>query len=157
MSQDENSIKYLQNRLNYVPINVNDRFSTQRQASIDTRYRNSDEKLLHDLVVGLLTIAPNELYFEQTDKNVSIDFGVAGYHTFTILQQSEILMDGFEIEAIAGWKQHDFIIQMRIGTSYTLTEKFTLLDKNRLLETIELVISNRKKPIIHKRYFKKQK
>jgi len=153
VSEDQQSLLRMQNMLNFVPPVPSERFSMMKQERINARHWNSEQKILRDLVVGLLTVAPKELYFEKNESKVSIDFGVAGYHTFNILQMSEILMDGFEIKAFAGWKNKDLIIQMSFGSSYQLTEKFTLLDNNRLLETIELEISHRKKSITHKRYF----
>ena len=147
--QDEQSFLNLQNALNYVPLQLNNKLNRR-----NSRPQHQEQKMLRDLLVGLLTIIPQELYILQTEQQVSIDFGVAGYHTFNILERTEILMNGFEINAFAGWKHNDLLIHMNMGPSYKLIEKFTLLNDNQLLETIELKISGRDKSLTHKRYFK---
>ena len=153
--QDEQSLQHLRQALNYVPLNVQIRQNNYGQNNSND-YQDREQKILRDLLVGTLSIAPEELYILQTNNQVTIDFGVAGYHTFNILQKTEILMDGFKIEAFAGWKLNDLIIQLNMGSSYQLIEKFTLVNGQRLEETIELQIVGRDKLLTHRRYFKKK-
>ena len=152
--QDEQSFQKLQNALNYVPLKLNKVYANNKLSGRNSRPQNQQGKMLRDLMVGLLTIIPQELYILQTEQQVSIDFGVAGYHTFNMLERTEILMDGFEIDAFAGWKRNELLIHLDMGSSYKLIEKFTLLNDRQLLETIELKIVGRDNSLIHKRYFK---
>lgn len=156
VKQNEQSIRRMQHQLNYVPVNIDGKTSMVEQNATHSKYDTNQHKLLRNLLVGLLTTSPRELYFEFTGNSVAIDFGVAGYHTFSIQQESEIFIDGFEVDAFANWKNNTLVIQMNMGSSYEVIENFMLLDDSRLLETIELKIPNRKRPVIHKRLFKRQ-
>ena len=152
--QDQKSYDNLLNTVNYLPLGLSSRSLNSRQFSNDDRFKNHEKKMLRDLLVGLLTIVPKELYILQSDKKVAIDFGVPGYHTFNIIEKTEIVIDGFEIDAYAGWKGKDFVIHLYMGASYKLIEKFALLNNDRLQETIELFIAGRNKPLIHKRIYR---
>lgn len=154
--QDEQSFQHLQNALNYVPLVLKQRRSNYGQNHSQSDFQHREQKILRDLLVGLLTIVPKELYILQTEQKVAIDFGVAGYHSFNILQQTKIIIDGFEIVAFAGWKKRDLIISLSMGSSYQLIEKFSLINPRQLEETIELQIVGREKALTHKRYFIKK-
>lgn len=149
--QDEESYEYLINRLNYIHLGSHN----SNQPSHNSSPELMEQKMLKDLLVGLLTITPKELYIEQSDKQIAIDFGVAGYHTFNIAKKTEILMQGLEIDAYAGWQGNDFLIRLGQGISSQLIEKFTLINNEQLVETIELKLSNGNNSLKHKRYFRK--
>ncbi|MCP3674143.1 MAG: hypothetical protein GY829_06690, partial [Gammaproteobacteria bacterium] len=135
--QDEQSIQYLINRINHVPLYIGSGNFSQRKQQMDSR--NLEQNMLRDLLLGLFTVVPKEIYILQTDDQISIDFGVAGYHTFDLLTKTEVVLDGFKIDSYAGWKGNEFILQLNLGHSYQLLEKLTLINNNQqLLETIEL-------------------
>ena len=150
--QDEKSVQYLLNRLNHVPMYIDERNSNKRGQRFGGR--NMEQNLLRDLLVGLFTIVPNELYILQTNKQISIDFGVAGYHTFDLLTKTEIILDGFEVDSYAGWQSNEFVLQLNLGDSYQLLERLSLMNnKQQQLETIELKFSNNDKSLKHKRIY----
>ncbi len=150
--QDEQSIQHLLNRLNHVPMYIGNRNFGQ-QHRMDNR--NLEQSILRDLLLGLFAVVPKELYILQTDDQISIDFGVAGYHTFNLQTKTEIVLDGFEIDSYAGWKGNEFVLQLNLGKSYQLLEKFTLFNNNQqLLETIELKFLSGDNSLIHNRIYK---
>lgn len=150
--QDEQSIQYLLNRLNHVPMYTGNGDFGRRQQRMDNR--NLEQNILRDLLLGLFTVVPKELYILQTNDQISIDFGVAGYHTFDLLTKTEIVLDGFEIDSYAGWKGNEFVLQLNLGSSYQLLEKFTLINNNQqLFETIELKFLANDNSLIHNRIY----
>lgn len=154
--QDEQSLLGLLRALNYVPPILNQSHHSVRSDNLNKKVKYQEQRMLRDLLVGLITIIPKELFIEQSKQQISIDFGVAGYHTFNIGKKTEIMMDGFELDAYAGWRGNDFFFRIPLGGRYQLIEKFTLRGDNQLVETIELQITGRDKPFIHQRYFERQ-
>ena len=156
--QDEQSIQYLLNRLNHVPMYLGERSLGKRNSNQRGQRAggiNMEQNLLRDLLVGLFTIVPKELYILQTDDQISIDFGVAGYHTFDLLTKTEIILGGFKIDSYAGWNSNEFVLQLNLGNSFQLLEKLTLINNNQqLVETIELKFSNNDNSLIHNRIYK---
>jgi len=151
--QDERSVQYMINRLNHVPLILNNPYGKVRRSNQRASSRYLEQNVLRDLLVGLFTIVPKELYILQSDDNIAIDFGVAGYHKFNFPGKSEIILDGLKIQALSGWKQENLHIQLNIGNGYQLIETFTLINKEQLLETIELKFLNGDNSLIHKRYY----
>lgn len=152
--QDELSFQHLQNALNYIPYESINRLATQSRND-DYYFKQQEYKVLRNFLVGLLTITPDELFIKQSERQLAVDFGVAGYHVFKFGDKSEILMNGLEIDAYAGWLGNEFIIRMGDDSSSQLYDKFSLSNGSRLVETIELRISGRKTPLVHKRFYER--
>jgi len=153
VSQDATSYQRLLNALNYMPLGISGLSNSDVEY---TRRANStyvEQKLLRDMLVAVFSIIPKDIYIEQSATQVSVDFGVAGFHTFNIAERTELIMEGLEVDAYAGWLDGQFTIQIGNNDFYKLLEKFTVID-DRLIRTIELEIYGRDKPLIHNRYFK---
>ncbi|PCJ49730.1 MAG: hypothetical protein COA74_04565 [Gammaproteobacteria bacterium] len=153
VAQDEYSYQRLLNALNYVPLGIPGLSNSDVDSARRENYTYREQKLLRDMLVGIFSIVPKELYIEQTEHHVSIDFGVAGFHTFKLAEKTELIMQGIEVDAYAGWLAGQFIVQFGTSNYYKLIEKFTVIN-DKLIETIELDIYGQDKPLIHKRHFK---
>jgi hypothetical protein len=153
VSQDEASYQLLLNALNYMPLGI----PGLSNSDVDYNRRSNstylEQKLLRDMLVGVFSIIPKELYIEQSPSQVSVDFGVAGFHTFNIGEKNELIMQGLEVNAFAGWINGEFTIQIGSSNYYKLVEKFNVIN-DRLIRTIELDVYGKDKPLMHRRYFK---
>ena len=153
VSQDEASYQQLLNALNYMPLGIPGLSNSDVKYNRRANSSYYEQKLLRDMLVGVFSIIPKDLYIEQSPSQVSIDFGVAGFHTFNISQRNELIMQGLEVDAYAGWVDGEFTVQIGKSNYYKLIEKFIVIN-DRLIRTIVLNIYGKDKPLIHKRYFK---
>ena len=153
VSQDNTSYQRLLNALNYMPLGIPGLSNSDVEYSRRSNSTYLEHKLLRDMLVGVFSIIPKDIYIEQSPTQVSVDFGVAGFHTFNIGEKNELIMQGLEVDAYAGWINEQFTIQIGNSNYYKLIEKFNVIN-NRLIRTIELDIYGRDKPLLHRRNFK---
>lgn len=153
VSQDQASYQQLLNALNYMPLGIPGLSNSDVEYNRRANSGYYEQKLLRDMLVGVFSITPKELYIEQSAAQVSVDFGVAGFHTFNIGERNELIMQGLEVNAFAGWINGEFTIQIGKSEYYRLVEKFNVIN-DRLIRTIELNIYGKDKPLRHRRYFK---
>jgi hypothetical protein len=153
VSQDDASYQQLLNALNYMPLGIPGLSNSDVAYNRRSNSTYLEQKLLRDMLVGVFSIIPKDLYIEQSPTQVSVDFGVAGFHSFNIGERNELIMEGLEVDAYAGWINGQFTIQIGNSAHYKLIEKFNVIN-DRLIRTIELNIYGRDKPLIHSRYFK---
>jgi hypothetical protein len=153
VSEDEASYQQLLNALNYMPLGIPGLSNSDVEYSRRANSSYFEQKLLRDMLVGVFSITPKDIYIEQSPTQVSVDFGVAGFHTFTIGEKNELIMQGLEVDAYAGWISGQFTVQIGNSNYYKLIEKFNVIN-DRLIRTIELNIYGKDKPLIHRRYFK---
>lgn len=153
VSQDEVAYRDFKQRAQYASTraltSIKTTSSNQRRRRMDSDLPNH---LLMDMVVSLVSLPINELFIEQTGKSLAIDYGVAGYHRFDIAKANELVIGGAELKATAGWKENQMHVQMVITDRFQIVQRFRLMDKSNLLETLTLNMGD-ERSISHQRWY----
>jgi hypothetical protein len=111
-------------------------------------------RMILDVLVNLLSLPRKELFFRQTDSLIEVDYGVAGYHSFIIGEETEILLSGGEFKAIAGWLKGEVVIHIVVTSRFDIYHRFRLMDENNLLETMEIELSD-DNTLEHSRWYRR--
>jgi len=111
-------------------------------------------RMILDVLVNLLSLPRKELFFRQTDSLIEVDYGVAGYHSFPIGKETDMLLSGAEFKAIAGWQKGEVVIHIIVTSQFDIFHRFRLMDENNLLETMEIRLSS-DRTLDHQRWYRR--
>ena len=112
------------------------------------------DRMILDVLVNLLSLPRQELFFRQTDNLIEVDYGVAGYHSFLIGEETDMLLSGAEFKAIAGWQKGEVVIHIVVTSEFDIYHRFRLMDENNLLETMAIKLSENR-PLEHQRWYRR--
>lgn len=155
ISQDEVAFERFKQRIGQAAMRVHAQMIEQGQNGRSNFQRAMPERMLLDMLTGLLTLPRKELYFKQTKQMIEIDYGVAGYHSFPIGKATELLLNGAELDATAGWKDGDLQVQILVTSEFQIQQKFRLMDANNLLETTSVQLSHQRS-LNHQRWYRRK-
>lgn len=157
ISQDENAYQDFKRRAQFASTRaLTDLTKPSKQQQQRSR-RTSDalpNHILLDMLVSLVSLPIDELYIKQTASTFAIDYGVAGYHQFKLAKENELLIGGAELKSTAGWEDGQMLIQMVVTERFQIIQKFRQMDKNNLVETLEVTLGNEQK-ISHQRWYQR--
>jgi hypothetical protein len=153
VSQDEASYKRFTRRARQATAKITAEL-IQRGESRAAREQAEPDRMLLDVLVSLLSLPRNELFFNQTPRTIEIDYGVAGYHVFPIGESTELLMGGAELDAVAGWDKGNLVVHIRVTNDFDIYQRFRLMDNLNLLETMEITLENGR-TISHERWYRR--
>ena len=111
-------------------------------------------RMILDVLVNLLSLPRPELFFRQTDELIEVDYGVAGYHSFLIGEETDMLLSGAEFKAIAGWQKGEVVIHIVVTSQFDIYHRFRLMDENNLLETMAIKLSE-DRTLEHQRWYRR--
>ena len=112
-------------------------------------------RMIMDVLVNLLSLPREELFFRQTPELLEVDYGVAGYHSFPLGQETEILLAGAEFNAIAGWQNNEIVLQILVTPEAQIYHRFRLMDDKNLIEIMEIELSENE-VISHQRWYRRE-
>ncbi len=152
ISQDETAYDEFRRRAQFASTRAltnldSDQSSSRRKAS-----RDLPNHLLMDMLVSLVSLPINELFIEQGQSQLSVDYGVAGYHSFKLAEENELLIGGAKIKATAGWQAEQMVIHMVITERFQIIQRFRLLDETNLVETLEVNMGS-EQSLRHQRWY----
>jgi len=96
IDQAEDTHKQLRRRSQYATSNI---IPIESRDGSTRRSRNPYDTPVHiltDMLIGLLSLTPKELFITQSGNKVEVDYGVAGYHSFPIAEPTKIIMANIE-------------------------------------------------------------
>ena len=117
------------------------------------REQAQPNRMLLDMLIGLLSLPREEIFFNQTDRTIEVDYGVAGYHSFPIAVPTKMVMAGAELDAVAGWENDELLIHILVTDQFQIYQRFRLMDSKNLLETMEIKLSSNQR-LRHQRWYR---
>jgi len=152
ISQDEAAYSEFKRRAQFASTRAMTNLDSQNSSQRRTASKDLPNHLLMDVLVSLVSLPMQELFFEQNSSSLAVDYGVAGYHRFNMAEDNELLIGGAKIKATAGWEDEEIVIHMVITDRFQIIQRFRLLDKTNLLETLEVNMGS-ERSLKHQRWY----
>ncbi|MBT8448242.1 MAG: hypothetical protein KJO69_01045 [Gammaproteobacteria bacterium] len=152
ISQDEVAYSEFKRRAQFASTRAITNLDSQNSSKRRTASKDLPNHLLMDVLVSLVSLPIQELFFEQNSNTLAVDYGVAGYHRFNMAKDNELLIGGAKIKATAGWEAEQIVIHMVITDRFQIIQRFRLLDKTNLLETLEVNMGS-EQSLQHQRWY----